>query len=125
MEVRQGEVYHVDLPEAEHLPDNWGSGPKGPHPVVVVQHDSRNRSALNTVVVCLLTTNLNLGEIGGNVTLDEHEANLPKRSVVNVSQIIALDKGFLGRRYGEVRPPSLHRILLGVRRLLEGYKVTY
>lgn len=125
MEVRQGEVYHVDLPTVKDLPDNWGSGPKGRHPVVVIQHDSRNVTALNTVVVCLLTTNLDLGEKGGNVTLDEDEAGLPERSVVNVSQIIALDKGFLGRLYGEVKPTSLHRIQLGVRRLLEGYKVPY
>lgn len=122
MEVRQGEVYHVDLPEEEDLPEDWGSGPKGPHPVVVIQHNSRNASALNTVVCCLLTTNLDLGEVGGNVTLSEDEANLPEPSVVNVSQIIALDKRFLGRRYGEVEIITLHRILEGVRLLLEGFK---
>lgn len=123
MEVRQGEVYYVDLPEAEDLPENWGSGPKEPHLVVVIQHDSRILSSLNTVVCCLLTTNLDLADIGGNVLLSEDEAGTPERSVVNVSQIIALDKRFLGHRFGTVEAISMQRILKGVRQLLEGYKL--
>ena len=122
MEVRQGEVYHVALPEAEDLPDNWGSGPKGRHPVVVIQHDSRIVSTLNTVVVCVVTGTTDLGDIGGNVPLSEGEANLRKDSVVNVSQIISLDKAFLGRLIGQVELVTMQRILECVRRLLEGYK---
>lgn len=125
MEIRQGEVYHVDLPEAEDLPEGWGSGPKGRHPVVVIQHDSRNRSDIATVVVCIVTGNADLGDIGGNVPLAEGEANLRKPSVVNVSQILTLDKRFLGRRYGRVNFETMNRILRGVHQVLVGYKTNY
>lgn len=124
MEVRQGEVYHVKLPRVgEELPKAWGSGPSGPHPVVVIQHDSRILESLNTVVVCVITGNTDLEETGGNVSLAEDEANLRKPSVVNVSQILTLDKGFLGRCIGEVRPSTMFSIMRGVRDLIEGFKM--
>ncbi len=125
MEIRQGEVYHVNLPKAKDLPKGWGSGPKGPHPVVVVSHDSRNLSSINTVVVCIITDNLDLAEVGGNVIISEDEAGLRKESVANVSQILTLDKRFLGPRLGRVQLVTMHSILRGVREMLEGYKVPY
>ena len=125
MEVRQGEVYHVDLPEREDLPEGWESGPSGPHPVVVISHDSRNASDINTVAVCVLTHNLDRGDDRGNVTLSPREANLPRQSVVNVSQILTLDKRFLGRLYGQVDLATMRSILQGIHEMLEGYKVPY
>ncbi len=102
MEVRQGEVYHVKLPKVgKELPKVWGSGPSGPHPVVVIQHDSRILANLNTVVVCVITGNTDLEETGGNVSLSEGEANLRKPSVVNVSQILTLIKAFSGDPSGK------------------------
>lgn len=124
--VRQGEVYHVDLPKiGVELSEEWGSGPSGPHPVVVIQHDSRILDSLNTVVVCVVTHNLDRGSDRGNVTLSHREANLPRPSVVNISQILTLDKRFLGRLYGQVEAATMDSILTGVREQLEGYKVPY
>lgn len=127
MEIRQGDIYHVDLPtKGEELPDAWGSGPSGPHPVVVIQHDSRILENLNTVMVCVVTSNTDLDEIGGNVSLSQSgRANLDKDSVANVSQVLTLDKNFLGTHLGEVDPIALHDILRGVRDVLEGYRVRY
>ena len=86
MVIRQGDVYWVDLG------DPSGSGPGYVHPHVVVQNDVFNKSRLNTVVVCALTSNLHRAEIPGNVLLAEGEANLPKPSVVNVTQLFTVDK---------------------------------
>jgi mRNA interferase MazF len=87
--VRQREVYWLDLGPAT------GSAPAERHPCVVVQNDVFNRSAIGTSVVCLITSNLSRAKAPGNVLLKKGEANLPKASVVNVSQILTLDKAEL------------------------------
>lgn len=126
MEVRQGEIYHIDLPtRGKELPERWGSGPSGPHPAVVIQHDSRILSTLNTVMVCVITGNTNLADIGGNVTVHPGRTGLSKVSVINVSQVLTLDKGFLGRQLGEIDVVERDAVLLGVRQVLEGFKVSY
>jgi mRNA interferase MazF len=72
------------------------------HPCVVVQNDVFNRSAIATSVVCLLTSNLSRAHAPGNVLLKKGEANLPKASVVNVSQILTVDKAELAECTGEL-----------------------
>ncbi len=72
-----------------------GSAPADRHPCVVVQNDVFNRSAIATSVVCLSTSNLSLANAPGNVLLKKGEANLAKASVVNVSQILTVDKAGL------------------------------
>jgi mRNA interferase MazF len=111
--IRQGDVFWIDLGEPS------GSSPGFRHPQVVLQNDIYNRSRLGTVVVCGLTSNLKRAEIPGNVLLDEGEANLPKRSVVNVSQILTVDKDELIEKVGTLSPERVLQILDGVYRLLE------
>lgn len=126
MQVQQGEIYHVDLPKkGKDLPEKWGSAPSGPHPVIVVQHDSRILDTLPTVVVCVVTGNTDLADIGGNVTLHSSNTGLRKTSIVNVSQVLTLDKKFLGRLYGQADPLEMQNVLRGVNRLLGGYKTGY
>lgn len=85
-EIRQGEVYWLNFGPAA------GSAPADRHPCVVVQNDVFNQSAIATSVVCLITSNLGRANAPGNVLLKKGEANLPKASVVNVSQILTVDK---------------------------------
>ena len=85
MIIRQGDVFWVD----PGLPS--GSGPGYRHPYVVIQNNAFNRSRINTVVVCALTSNLKRAGAPGNVLLDIGEADLPRQSVVNVSQIFTVD----------------------------------
>jgi mRNA interferase MazF len=85
-EIRQGQVYWLDFGPA------GGAAPAERHPCVVVQNDIFNRSAIATSVVCLVTSNLNRANAPGNVLLKKGEAGLPKASVVNVSQILTVDK---------------------------------
>ena len=95
-EIRQGQVYWLDFGPAA------GSAPAERHPCVVVQNDIFNRSAIATSVVCLITSNLSRAKAPGNVLLKKGEANLPKASVVNVSQILTVDKAELTRCVGNL-----------------------
>jgi mRNA interferase MazF len=69
---------------------------------VVVQNDIFNRSAIRTSVVCLITSNLSRAKAPGNVLLKKGEANLPKAGVVNVSQILTVDKAELTECVGNL-----------------------
>jgi mRNA interferase MazF len=86
-----------------------------PHPHVVVQEDVLNRSRIDTVVVCALTSNLHRAREPGNVLLDIGEGNLPKQSVVVVSRIDAVAKSRLGDRIGSLTDSRVDEILAGLR----------
>ena len=60
-----------------------------------MQADSFNASRIRTVVVAVVSSNLQLANAPGNVYLDSRESELPKASVVNVSQLVTIDKSML------------------------------
>jgi mRNA interferase MazF len=92
-----------------------------PHPYVVVQEDLFNHSRIHSVVVCALTTNLKQANAPGNVLLDAGEGNLPKRSVVVVSKVSAVDKGQLGEYVGSLGEKRVKQVLAGMRFLQVGF----
>lgn len=106
--IAQGEVWWADLPPPA------GSGPGFRRPVVVVQGDSLNRSRLATAVCVPLTSNLSWAEAPGNVLLDTIVTGLPKDSVANVSQIVAVDKSFLTERVTKLSRDKVGLLLAGV-----------
>lgn len=108
VEVAQGDVWWADLPEPAR------SGPGFRRPVVVVQGNSLNRSRIATVVCVPLTSNVTWVRAPGNALLSAKATGLPKDSVVNVSQIIALDRALLSERVGRLGPKQLAQILHGV-----------
>jgi mRNA interferase MazF len=96
-----------------------GSEPGYDRPYVIVQNNAFNDSRINTVVVCGLTSNLRRGGDPGNVLLFPGEADLPEQSVVNVSQIVTLDKGQLRARIGTLSPERVSEVLRGINLVLE------
>jgi mRNA interferase MazF len=84
-----------------------------------VQNDIFNRSAIATTVVCLITSNLSRAAAPGNVLLKKGEANLPKASVVNVSQILTLDKGDLVEYVGRLGSAASARVKDGLHMLFD------
>jgi mRNA interferase MazF len=112
-EVRQGEVYWIDFGPAT------GSAPAERHPCVVVQSNLFNRSLIATTVVCLITSNLTRSQAPGNVTLKKGDANLPKASVVNVTQILTVDKAELTERVGRLPAATIDAIRGGLQLLLD------
>lgn len=95
--------------------DSRGPAPSYLHPHVVVQDDVFNFSRITTVVVCALTTNLHRASEPGNVLLEIGEGNLPKQSVVVVSQISSVEKSRLGERIGSLSDERVEQILAGLR----------
>jgi len=86
---------------------------------VVVQNDVFNRSAIRTSVVCLITSNLSRANAPGNVLLRKGEANLPKASVVNVSQILTVDKTELVEVAGKLSGAAAGAVRDGLQMLFE------
>lgn len=113
MVINQGDIYWVDLDEPS------GSGPAYKHPHLVIQNNLFNRSQIRTVIVLALTSNLRRAEAPGNVLLDKGEANLPKQSVVNVSQIFTVDKSQLDEYIGTLSSKRVREILNGIKLVIE------
>ncbi|MGD0658714.1 MAG: type II toxin-antitoxin system PemK/MazF family toxin [Syntrophorhabdales bacterium] len=112
MNIRQGDIFWVDLGEPVR------SGPGFRHPYVVVQNNVFNASRLNTVVLCALTSNVERAGAPGNVLLRKGEGNLPKDSVVNITQIITVDKSDLTERIGSLPVSRVNQIMDGINLLL-------
>ena len=87
--IRRGQIHWVDLGNPR------GSEPGFRRPAVVVQANPFNQSRIATVVVVVLTSNLNLAHAPGNVLLPKSVTGLPKDSVANVSQILTVDRADL------------------------------
>lgn len=111
--IRQGDVFWLDLGTPR------GSEPGFRRPFVVIQNDLMNRSRVHTIVCCALTTNVRRAKAPGNVLLDIGEANLVVRSVVNVSQIYAVDRAFFDEPLGALPRARLEEVLAGVRFVIE------
>ncbi len=113
MVINQGDIYWVDLN------DPFGSEPGFTHPAVVIQNNLYNHSKINTVIICMLTSDLKRAQMSSNVLLEKGEANLPKASMVNVSQLLTVDKTQLGEYIGTVSKKRIYQILDGVESFLE------
>ena len=112
MVISQGDVWWADFGEPA------GSEPGFRRPVIVVQGDSFNRSALRTVVAIPLTSNLRWAAAPANVRLSARATGLPRDSVANVSQLVALDRSILVERVGKLSPAKLELVLAGIDTLL-------
>jgi len=111
--IQRGEIWWADLPEPRR------SDPGYRRPVLVVQADSFNVSRIQTVIVATLGTNLALADAPGNVLVPARAAVLTRDSVVNVSQLLTLDRSFL-TEYAGTLPARLQRLVdQGLRTVLQ------
>ncbi len=110
--MSRGEIWWAELPPPV------GSGPGYRHPVLVVQDNDFNRSAIATVIVVVLTSNPDLAAAPGNVELPRRGTGLSRNSVVNVSQILTLDRSLLTKHIGQVPGAGLARVEAGLRLVL-------
>jgi len=117
MVINQGDIFWIDFDEPS------GSEPGYRHPHVVIQNNLFNRSLINTVVVCALTSNLKRANAPGNVLLNKGEANLPKKSVINISQIFTVNKSELSEKIGSLTRERFSQVYEGIKLLAEPREV--
>jgi len=92
--MRRGEIWWATLPAPA------GSEPGYRRPVLIVQSNTFNESAIRTVLAVAITSNVGLSAAPGNVLLRRKDTGLPRDSVANVSQVVTVDKAFLVDRVG-------------------------
>ena len=108
MVISQGEIYWVDMSEPR------GSEPGYRHPYVIIQNDAFNKSNINTVLACALISNIKLASSPCNVLLNKGDGNLPKASVVNISQVATLNKTELKEKIGQLSKDKVAAIIDGI-----------
>jgi mRNA interferase MazF len=113
MVIQQGDIYWIDLGRPA------GSGPSYKHPHVVVQNNVFNQSRIRTVVVCAITSNLERAKAPGNILLKKGEGNLSKDGVINVSQILTVDKSDLYERIGSLSTSKIRQVVEGIQLLIQ------
>ena len=106
--ISQGEIWWVDIPAPT------GSGPGFRRPVLIIQGDAFNRSALATVVCVPMTSNVRWADAPGNVRLTGRTTGLARDSVANVSQVVGLDRTLLTERVGKIPRPKVDLVLAGL-----------
>jgi len=110
--VQRGEIWWASLP------DPTGSEPGYRRPVLVVQSDTFTKSAIKTVVCAAITSNLQLAAAPGNIRVAARASALPKPSVVNVSQVSALDRTFFKERIKTLDAQTMRQVDEGLRLVL-------
>lgn len=110
--MRRGELWWAALP------DPTGSGPGLRRPVLIVQSNPFNESRIATAIVAVVTSNLALAEAPGNVRIGKSESGLPKTSVVNVSQLLTIDRRLLVRRVKALPSAAMQKVEDGLRLVL-------
>ncbi|HEX7878439.1 MAG TPA: type II toxin-antitoxin system PemK/MazF family toxin [Candidatus Eisenbacteria bacterium] len=108
----RGEVWWANLERP------FGSEPGYRRPVVIIQSDKFNQSRIGTVIIAVITSNIELAESPGNIPLKARTADLPRKSVVNVSQLLTVDRRRLTGRLGQLPPERLAAVDAGLRRVL-------
>ena len=110
--MRRGEIWWASLGEPQ------GSGPGYRRPVLIVQSNEFNESAIRTAICAAMTSNMRLADAPGNVRVTRRAGGLAQESVVNVSQLITLDKQRLTKKAGRLPAESLRDVEAGIRLVL-------
>lgn len=110
--MQRGEIWWASLPPP------MKSGPGYRRPVLVMQSDDFNASAINTIVVVSITSNLRLARAPGNVLCRKRQTKLSKDSVINISQVATVDKTLLTERISSLPSTLIEQVELGLRLVL-------
>lgn len=107
--ISRGEIRWASLPSPRQ------SEPGFRRPVLIVQSNAFNLSKIRTVIAVVITSNVRLARAPGNVLLDQLESGLSRQSVVNVSQVVTIDKDYLGERVGSLPQKIMRRVDSGLK----------
>lgn len=111
--IERSQIWWADLGEPR------GSSPGFERPVVIVQSAYFNQTKINTLVVAIITSNVDLAAMPGNVYLSKRASGLEKESVVNVSQIFTIDKDDLLEYVSTLSDRKMEQVDKGLRLVLD------
>jgi mRNA interferase MazF len=83
-----------------------------------VQSNPFNESRIATVIIAAITSNLALAEAPGNVRIGKSESGLAKPSVINVSQVLTIDRSYCTERVRTLPVQTMSRVDSGLRLVL-------
>jgi mRNA interferase MazF len=109
MVIRKGSIYWIDFSPGK------SSEPLGRRPGFVIQNDILNDSRLNTVIMVAITSTMKFGELPGNVVLRKGEANMPKKCVINITQIKSVDKASIKEKIGTLSKKRMDEVHEGLK----------
>ena len=110
--MKRGEIWWASLPSPV------GSGPGYKRPVLIIQANPFNASRISTAIVAVITSNLALAEAPGNVRIGKSDSGLTETSVVNVSQIITIDRGILSKKVKALSGATMEKVAEGLKLVL-------
>lgn len=113
MVIKRGQIWWAELPEPV------GSEPSYKRPLLIIQSNDFNKSKINTIIAAVITSNIRLSAAPGNILLSTKKSKLPKESVINVSQLITIDKSFLTEKINTLPPSIMEKVDEGVRLVLQ------
>ena len=112
--MQRGEIWWAQLNDSP-----VGSSPGYRRPVVIVQCKALNQSRLPTVIVVAITGNLDTAQAIDNFLLQPQDSALPRESVVNVSQVLTLDRSQMLERVSMLPFEIMFSLNASLRRVLE------
>jgi mRNA interferase MazF len=86
--------------------------------MLVVQSNEFSESAIRTSVCATITSNMRLAAAPGNVRIPRRVSRLPHDSVINVSQLLTLDKSLLTEKVSLLPAESLREVEAGIQLVL-------
>lgn len=113
MVIERGDICWADLGSAR------GSAPAQRRPIVIVQSDAYTATRIATVVGAVVSGNTDLAGLPGNVFLPAGTSGLRRDSVINVTQVVTVDKSQLERAVGQLPGDVLVAVEVGLRRVLD------
>ena len=109
----RGEIWWASLNAPQ------GSSPGFRRPVLIIQANTFNHSKINTAICLVITSNTRLAGAPGNIFLSAKDSGLPKDSLINISQIITIDKQYLTEMVKKVRPVLMEDVANSIKLVLD------
>ncbi len=110
--ISRGEIWWADLGTPR------GSEPGYHRPVLIIQSDFFNQSRIHTVLAATISSNLRLGDAPGNIIISPRQSGLSKPSVINVSQLVTIDRAYIESKVRSVSKTVMQSVETGLRLIL-------
>jgi mRNA interferase MazF len=113
--VKRGEVWWANLPEPV------ASEPGYRRPVLIISSNFYNLTSISTIIGITLTSNLDYARLPNNIFLSSRETGLSQDSVINMTQVITVDKRFLEQQIGNINQSTLEQLNESLKTVLDIY----